>query len=197
MAKAYVFTPARRAALHKAQTVSAAKRRGRHKPGTRRRYTHNLGKRGEGFTGLRKNTIPYLRANKRSQTTGFNAGTVIPGTKKRIVLGGYVRVENTGRKGGIDAALSRSGNFVAPRGTRRGSVKSYLSKNVTIKNPGLRANVGGHTVSLGTSRGAGPTVIVRRGRKPTPISKSRRGIQKFDKNVNHRVGKTRMQRRGK
>lgn len=197
MAKGYVFTPARRAALKKAQSVSAAKRKGRRKPGTRRRYTSNLGKRGEGFTGLRKNAIPYLRANKRSQTTGFNAGTVIPGTKKRIVLGGYVRVENTGRKGAIDAALKRSGNIVAPRGTKRGAVKGYLKNSVTFKNPGIRANVRGHTVSLGTSRGAGPTIIIRRGRKPTPISKSRAGIQRFDKNVNQRVGKTRMQRRGR
>lgn len=197
MAKGYVFTPARRAALAKAQSVSAAKRKGKRKPGTRRRYTSNIAKRGSGFGGLKVNFVPYVRANKRSQTGGFNAGTHLPGTGKRVVLGGYVRIENTSRKGAIDAALARSGNIVAPRGTKRGSVRGYLKNNVTFKNPGIRANVRGHTVSLGTSRGAGPTIILRRGRKPTPIRKSRAGIQRFDKNVNQRVGKTRMQRRGK
>ena len=178
----YVFTPARAAALAKARAVRSAKAKTR-RNANRRHYSGDINKRGKGYAGLKKNTIPYVRVNKRSQTLGVNAGTVLPGGKKRIVAGGYVRIENVGRKGAIDTALARGTNVVAPYGTRRRRIGSVAAKFVKIQSPGSRISAKGHTVSLGTSRGAGPTVIVRRGSKPTPLSKSRKGIKAYDKRM--------------
>lgn len=203
MARNYQFTPARQAALRKAQLVSAAKRRGRKRELKGKHYSSDVKKRGQGVTGLKKNTIPYVRFNKRSQTVGVNAGTVLPGGKKRIVLGGYARIENTSRKGGIDKALAKTSGIVAPRGTRRAKTSAFLQKHVKIQNTGLRKSVHGHTVSLGTSRGAGPTVIIRRGRKPTPQAKSTSGIKAYNKRMEvistqrKKKKKRRPQRRGK
>src|ERR1044071_218260 len=100
MSKPYVFTPARAASLAKARKARRRK--------SKRLYGSNPVTRGVGKSGLARNTVPYLRANKRSQTGGFNAGTILPGTGKRIVFGGYVRVENVNRKGAIDKALAKA-----------------------------------------------------------------------------------------
>lgn len=188
MAGAYVFTPARRAALDKA--------RKKRKRNSKRLYSSNPVTRGQGKHGLAKNTIPYLRVNKRSQTGGFNAGTIIPGTGKRIVLGGYIRVENTNRKGAIDRALAKAGNKTMPYGTSRGKVRKYFKENVTITNPTIRANVGKHQARLSTSRGAGPTITLRRGKHKTPLAKSRAGVKKYDRRMKSIAGKkARPQRR--
>lgn len=200
----YVFTPARRAALEKARRARSIKAKSR-RNANRRHYSGDVAKRGQGVAGLRKNTIPYVRANKRSQTVGFNAGTVLPGGKKRIVVGGYARIENTTRKGGIDRALAKSTNIVLPRGTRRAKASAFFNKHVgvTLKNSAPRKAIKGSTVSLGTSRGAGPTVIIRRGNKPTPRSKSAAGIKAYNKRIDTIAGqrtkkkKSRPQRRGK
>ena len=193
---AYVFTPARRAALSRARAASARARKGR----SRRHFTSDPVKRGVGVAGLKKNTIPYARVNKRSQTVGVNAGTIIPFTKKRIAFGGYVRLENTGRKGAIDRALSKAGNSVAPRGTTRGKVRNYLATSVEIKNPAIRAAIPHGEVRLGTSRGAGPTFIVRRRKHGAPFKKSRAGVRKYDTRMRAIAGKKtkkpRPQRRG-
>lgn len=192
----YVFTPARAAALAKAR--AARKRR------SRRFYSNDPVKRGQGIKGLKKNTIPYVRVNKRSQTVGFNAGTVLPKGKRRIVVGGYARIENVSRKGKVEKALSQKiHKSIAPKGTKRGHIRSFISQNVQVRAPGIRTSFKGNTVSLGTSRGAGPTVIVRRGRKPTPYRKTNSGIRKYDTRMRAIAGqkvkkkKSRPQRRGK
>lgn len=181
MAGNYVFTPARRAALDKARKARKKK--------SRRIYSSNPVTRGQGKSGLLKNTVPYLRANKRSQTGGFNAGTILPGTGKRIVFGGYVRVENVNRKGAIDRALAKAGSKAMPYGTTRGKVRKYLKNNVTITNPAIRANVGKHQARLSTSRGAGPTITLRRGKHKTPLAKSRAGVKRYDQRMRSIAGK--------
>jgi hypothetical protein len=138
------------------------------------------GDRGAGFKGLKQNTIPYVRVNKRSQTIGVNAGTIIPGTHKRVVFGGYSRLESTRNKTAVDRFAAKGVSKVFPTGTRRGKAVAYARKNFSITNPAVRGSVGGAQVRLGTSRGAGPTVIVRRGRHKTAQSKSQVGIQKYD-----------------
>ncbi|AVO25990.1 capsid maturation protease [Mycobacterium phage Phreeze] len=155
--------------------------------------------RGVGVSGLKKNTVPYVRANKRSQTVGVNAGTIIPGTKKRIVVGGYARIESTTKETAVDRAINAKIGVVAPGGSRRGKVAGYLRKNLDVKNPAVRAAVGGAQVRLGTSRGAGPTVIVRRGKHRIAQSKSKAGVQKYDSRMKtiagQRAKKPRPQRR--
>ena len=183
----YVFTPARRAALAKARAASARARHSRARK--HKRYSSNPVKRGVGFTGLRKNTIPYARVNQRSQTVGVNAGTIIPFTKKRISFGAYARLENTTRKGAVNKALSKAGRSVAPHGTKRGAVRNYLKNNVIIQNPAIRAAVPHGEVRLGTSRGAGPTLIVRRRKHQTPLKTSRSGVRKYDKQMRSIAGK--------
>lgn len=199
MARApYVFTPARQRALAKARAASVASRK-------RRRAMRNRGKapkasnRGIGVKGIRKNTVPYVRANKRSQTLGANAGTIIPGTGKRLVIGGYARIENTSKKNAVDNALRGIGNSVFPRGTKRGLAKKYFRDNVTVTNPAMRAKVGGAEVRLGTSRGSGPTVILRRGKHKVSQNAARKAIKRYDTQARKlnakRQGKPRPQRR--
>lgn len=145
--------------------------------------------RGVGVKGLKQNTVPYVRANKRSQTVGVNAGTILPGTNKRIVIGGYARIESTTRETAVDRALKAKVAAIAPSGSRRGKVAGVLRKNLDIKNPAVRASAGGAQVRLGTSRGAGPTVIVRRGKHRTVQSKSKAGVQKYDARMASIAGK--------
>ncbi len=177
--KPHVMTPARQAALRKARLAAIRSKR-------LKRLSRNRGRapkrenRGEGFSGLVRNTVPYVRANKRSQTTGFNAGTIIPGTNKRIVFGGYTRFENTNRKNTIDNFIGKIGSSLAPKGSRTRSVVNYFKKNVSVTNPALRAKLGGAEVRLGTSRGAGPTIILRRGKHKVSESASRRSIKRYD-----------------
>lgn len=136
--------------------------------------------RGKGFKGLKKNTVPYVRVNKRSQTIGAAAGTIIPGTHKRIVFWGGARLENTTKKGAVDKALNAAATAAAPHGTKRGQVRAYLKKNVTMTNPAIRGALGGAEVRLGTSRGAGPTIIVRRGKHKVSQQASSRAIKRYD-----------------
>ena len=146
--------------------------------------------RGTGIKGLKKNTIPYARVNKRSQTIGVNAGTIIPGTKKRIVVGGYARLESTTRHTTADKVAGNISKAVLPKGTRRGKVAGYLKKNLAVNNPAIRGTTpGGNQVRLGTSRGAGPTVIVRRGRHKTSQQKSASGIKRYDTRMRAISGK--------
>ena len=193
------------AAQRKATAASARARRGRGVGARRFPKGFRVGRggnRGSGVAGLKKNATPYVRVNKRSQTSGFNTGTIIPGTKKRIVIGGYFRLENTNRKGAIDRAMGRAANGVLPHGTKRGQARKYLKDNVTITNPAVRAKVGGAEVRLASSRGAGPTVVIRRGKHKTNQKASQAGIKKYDNAVRKRAAKaakkrkSRLQRRG-
>lgn len=144
--------------------------------------------RGAGISGLKKNTIPYVRVNKRSQTIGVNAGTIIPKTNKRIVVGGYARLESTTRETSTDRLVNSRIAKVAPKGTKRDRAIKSIKKTVDFKNPAIRTSAGGAQIRLGTSRGAGPTVIVRRGRHKTPQNRSKAGVQKFDKRISTIAG---------
>lgn len=194
----HVMTPARKIALRKAQLASVKAKK-------RASYMRNKGRapkpanRGIGIKGLKQNFVPYARANKRSQTGGFNVGTIIPGTGKRIVIGGYTRLENTQKNGMIDVALGNIGAVVAPKGSKRRGIMDYFKRNVSISNPAVRARLGGAEVRVGTSRGAGPTIIVRRGRHKTSQNASYKAIKRYDMQARklnaRRQGKPRPQRR--
>lgn len=194
----HVMTPARKAALRKAQMAAVRSRR-QYRLSKNHGHAPKAKNRGIGLVGLKKNTIPYVRVNKRSQTTGFNAGTIIPGTGKRIVIGGYSRLENTHRHNSLDMMLGNIGNSIAPRGTKTRKVMDYFKRNVTVTNPAVRARLGGAEVRLGTSRGAGPTIIVRRGRHKISQNASIKSIKRYDtqaRKINaRRQGKPRPQRR--
>lgn len=200
-ATGYVFTPARQAAWRKAVAASAAKRRGTRRPRARRRYSSNPVKRGQGYTGLRKNFTPYVRLNKRSQTIGYNTGTVIPGTGKRIAFGNYVRLESTNKRNNpVDRAFDKVSSRFATSG-KPAAVKRYFRDNVEIKNPAVRANIPGGQLRLGTSRGGGMTLIARRGKHKALERKARSGVRKYDTRMKTIAGlkarKPRPQRRGR
>lgn len=195
----HVMTPARQRALAKARAVRIRNLK-------RARLSRNRGRaprranRGEGFSGLGKNTVPYVRVNKRSQTAGFNAGTIIPGTNKRIVIGGYTRLENTNKKNFIDTALGNIGKKIAPKGSRSRLIVDYFKKNVSVTNPALRARLGGAEARLSTSRGAGPTIVIRKGRHKVSEQGSRKAIKRYDTqarklNARRKKSKPRPQRR--
>src|SRR4029077_9660855 len=119
--------------------------------------------RGKGLSGLKRNTVPYTRINKRGSTIGVNAGTIIPGTRKRIVLGGYGRIETMNKHTAVDRAIAGRKARLIPRATKRarvaGRAHSFLSAHGLTKNPALRVNIAGSQAQLGTSRMGGPTVI--------------------------------------
>lgn len=195
----YTFTPARAAALRKAQLASAEKRRGR-RLSNRRHYGHDPVRRGVGTSGLSKNATPYARVNKRSQTIGINTGTIIPGTNKRIALGGYVRLENRNKNHNlIDRHISGALNRHAGKGTKAGTVRQFVNKNVHVDTPGVRVKLGGSQARLGTSRGGGPTVIIRRGAHKVQLTKSQSGVRRYNKRVVAvtKLPKTRKARRGR
>ena len=157
--------------------------------------------RGEGKKGLKANFVPFVRTNRRGTTVGYNVGTYIPGTNKRFVRSSTYRVENATKKpNAIDRALARATDIVAPRGTRRGAARKYVKNNVIFSNPAFRAALGPNAqIRLGTSRGAGPTIIVRRGRHKISQQASRKAIKRYDTNARKinakRASKPRPQRR--
>lgn len=162
---------------------------------TRRIYSSDIQKRGVGTKGAKKNFVPYLRINQRSQTGGYNVGTAIPNTGKRIVTGAYIRLENIKRGGVITSAIRRA----SPPGTLRGKARRYFNENVTISNPALRANVGRAEARLTTGRtGSGPTITIRKGKHKVPQKLSKAGIKEYDlrmKKIRKDQKKPRRQRR--
>ena len=198
------------AAQHKAGAIAVSSARRRIKKVARKHIPTSFGKttprnksRGSGLSGLKRNAIPYARVNNRGSTVGINAGTLIPGTKKRIVVGGYAKVETTRAHTAVDKAIAGRKAKLIPLGSRRakvaGRAHSFLSQHGALKNPALRAQVAGSQVRLGTSRKGGPTLIVRRGSHRTPGTKSRAGVQKYDRRMStiagHKAKKPRPQRR--
>lgn len=170
----HVMTPARRVALKKAQLASARKRH-LSASGKRRIYGQTKN-RPTGIAGLKRTATPYARVNQRSQTVGFNAGTVIPFTGKRIAFGSYLRLESTTKP--------------------KNNVPKFLKNTVQVTHPAIRVNAGSSQVRLGTSRGSGPTVILRRGRHATPQIASQAGVSRYQKRVTALGKKTpRKQRR--
>jgi hypothetical protein len=195
-------TPAQKAALRKAQLASARARSLRaksRKASLRRHYSGDPIRRGVGVAGLQKNATPYLRLNKRSATIGGNTGTIIPFTGKRIVAGGYLRIENTTRRNALDTATTKIANKIARPGTKPGAARKWFNENVTIKNPAVRANVGGAQVRLGTSRSSGLTLIVRKGKHSTPQLKSKMGVNKYNQRMRvlQRISKPKPKRRAR
>lgn len=157
----HIMTPARKAALHKAQIASARKR---HLSATGKRRIYGQTKnRPTGVAGLRRTATPYARVNQRSQTVGFNAGTIIPFTGKRIAFGSYLRLESTTKP--------------------KNNVPKFLKNTVQVTHPAVRVNAGRTQVRLGTSRGSGPTLIIRRGRHQTPQISSQAGVSRYQKRV--------------
>ncbi|HPE53016.1 MAG TPA: hypothetical protein PK852_02755 [Mesotoga prima] len=167
------------AAQKKATRISAERRRGR-KAARNRGKASSSKNRGIGKKGFKANFVPYARVNKHSITIGHNTGAIIPGTRKRAVTGGYFRIENTHKKGAIDRQVDRALNALAPKGTRRAKLRRYLKRNVVVTNPAIRASVNNVEARLGTSRGVGPTVIVRRGRHKVSPQGSRSALKRYD-----------------
>lgn len=147
------------------------------------RWTPTGANRGSGMRGLKTNFTPYARVNKRSQTVGVNTGTLIPGTGKRVAAGGYFRLESVSRTSKADKIVQRAMKRVFPTGSKRAQRLDFLKKNVSITRPSVRAKLGNAQFRLGTSRGAGPTVIVRRGKHKTGAMKSTMGIKKYDSQI--------------
>jgi hypothetical protein len=135
--------------------------------------------------------VPYVRVNKRSQTVGYNVGTkIIPGTGgRRLSIGRYVRLEDTKKKTAVDRFVDKGVAKVFPGTTRRGKVATYARKNFQITNPTVRGSIRNAQVRLGTSRGAGPTIIVRRGKHKVAQPKSQRGVAKYDASMSKIAGK--------
>lgn len=132
--------------------------------------------------------VPYARVNKRSQTAGFNRGAKI--TKHhRLVVGGYARIESTRRNTATDKVAGKLAGRVIPAHTRRGKVARAFKNNFSVNNPALRATRGKYQARLSTSRGAGPTVVIRRGKHKTSKAKSAAGIKAYDTRMRAISGK--------
>ena len=158
--------------------------------------------RGVGLGGLKKNFIPYARVSKKSATIGANSGTFIPGTNKRVVFGNYARIETVNKSTAIDRAAKSAYGKIAPKGTRRALVGEHIRKNAKLDNPAIRystpgtASREGIQARLGTSRKAGPTIIVRRGTHKRTVSQSKSGIKRYTKaTAGKKVSKPRPTRR--
>ena len=151
--------------------------------------------RGVGVSGLKKNFIPYARVSKKSTTIGANTGTFIPGTNKRVVFGNYARIETVNRKSKVDVMASKALKKIAPEGTKRAAIGEHIRKNAKFSNPAIRYATPGTSsregvqVRLGTSRKAGPTLIVRRGVHKRTRAESKSGIAQYDKRMKTLQGK--------
>ncbi len=150
--------------------------------------------RGVGLTGLKQNTIPHLRISKRSTTVGVNSGTFIPGTNKRIVIGNYARIEHVG-KTKYDQRKESLLAKAMPKGSKRDLLGKHVKKHVKLDNPAIRYSTPGtssrHGVQarLGTSRHAGPTLIVRRGKHKTSQPSSKSGVKNYNKRMDQIAGR--------
>lgn len=183
---------ARSAANKKAYAGRHAKKRS--KPTTINRAASRQ-ERGVGAKGLKQNFIPYARISKKSTTIGANTGSFIPGTNKRIVIGQYARIETVDKATKVDRVAKSVYRKLIPEGSRRDLVGKHLRKNVKLDNPAIRystpgtASREGIQARLGTSRKAGPTIIIRRGEHKRTRSQSKSGIKSYDKRMSKLSGK--------
>lgn len=150
--------------------------------------TRTVKGRGSGVKGFKANFVPYARVNKRSQTVGFNAGSVVS-RRKRVVAGAYIRVESTTHHTTADKIAGKAANKVLPTHTKRGRAARAFKRNFSVNNPALRATHRNVEGRLSTSRGAGPTIVIRRGKHKTPQAKSAAGIKKYDTRMRAISGK--------
>jgi hypothetical protein len=143
-----------------------------------------------GGSGNRRvvNAVPYARVSPRSVTGGVNAGTKL-GSKHRLVIGGYARIERTTTTKG-EKQLKQALDNATP-------LAKFGLKKIMSKQAKIGKNASAH---LGTSSSGLPSVIIRRGMSKVPGDKRAKGIQQFNAAMERnaagkKVKKTRPQRR--
>ena len=162
--------------------------------------------RGAGFTGLKKNTVPYARVSTGGTTVGINAGTIIPGSGRRVVAGGYFKLESATQykrqKFASDLLLTRQLTKMAVRkgiGGKNGLgpiATKYMSR---AERAGVRAGpkalsdtLAGHRMDIAggkaqvrftSTRKYNPTITIRRGRHKTSSNLSQKGTVTFNKHI--------------
>lgn len=155
----------------------------------------NNPRRGVGLRGLARNTVPYARFSTSGTTVGVNAGTILPGRRRRIVVGGYARVEHVDmykRQVAASAALNTKGAFnrawntlglnEVPAAVRmRKAAKRQVPKTVSDVMAGTRVTAGPAQVRFTSSRKYNPTITVRRGRHKVAYRTSAKGIRAYNK----------------
>lgn len=173
--RVHVMTPARKAALKKAQAAAIRSRR-RYRLSKNRGHAPKASNRGIGVSGLKKEfhairSRQQAQPNYRLQCRNDHSWD---GQAHRLWRVQSCR--DTHRHNSLDMMIDRATSSIAPKGSRQRNAMKFLKKNVAVSNPTIRAKIGGAEVRLGTSRGAGPTIIVRRGRhkisQMLPISRS-------------------------
>lgn len=194
----WISTGARKVSRAKRSAANKAAYAGRHAKKRTAPIKMNVAasrqERGVGISGLKKNFIPHARISKKSITVGANTGTFIPGTNKRIVVGHYARLESTNKKGRIDKAGSSVYRKLVPEGSKRDVIGKHIRKNAKFSNPAIRYSTPGTSsregiqFRLGTSRKAGPTLIVRRGEHKRTRAESKSGIKQYDKRMKTLAG---------
>jgi hypothetical protein len=166
----------------------------------------NASKRGVGISGLKRNTVPYARFSTSGTTLGFNAGTIIPGFHRRIVFGGYGRVEHEDmyarQKVASNVLLARSmGGTVVRRffGGQAGlapQMNKYMSraqKAAVRQGPkglaevlaGKRMDINGGKLQarFTSTRKYNPTITIRRGRHKVSSNLSHKGSVSFARHI--------------
>src|SRR6516225_8285249 len=118
MTRPHVMTPARQAALRKAQLASAAARRGRRIAKVSSRVPQVP--RPEGVKGLRAHFILYSRMRQFCATVGYYAGTRVPGSSKRVFTRQYERFELIIKKSKCTALVGSGVVRSYPDGSGRG-----------------------------------------------------------------------------
>lgn len=183
--KPYVFTPKRRVALSRAQAKSAMMKRLR----ARIRNSKTGGKKpSKGFKAggvghLRTNFTPYARVNQRSLTIGANTGAGIPFSNRRVSMGSFFRIENKDRSKPLNEAISRTADRYVKPGSGAAKVRKFFGDNVRIDSPVVRGKFGSVEARATTSRGGGPTLVVRRGKHKTPLHQTKAGVVEYDRRM--------------
>lgn len=162
--------------------------------------------RGAGFTGLKKNTVPYARISTGGTTVGVNAGTIIPGTGRRVVGGGYFKIEHVSQykrqKVASDILLTRQ---LVKMGMRKGVggqnglgpvATKYMSraeKSAMRAGPKAASDLlAGHRMDIAggkaqvrftSTRKYNPTLTIRRGRHKVSPNLSQKGTVTFNKHI--------------
>lgn len=152
------------------------------------RWTRAAGALTSGAKTSRVSAVPYARVSPRSVTGGINAGTKL-GSKHRIVVGGYARIERTTTTN-TEKQIKQALDNASP--LAKFGLKKIMSKQAKIGN-----NASAH---LGTSSSGLPSVIIRKGISKVPGDKRAKGIEKFNAAMarnaaGKKVKKSRPQRR--
>jgi hypothetical protein len=169
-------------------------------------YKHkNAHKRGVGLVGLKKNTVPYARLSTAGTTVGFNAGTILPGSRRRVVFGAYGRIEHEDmyarQKIASNVLISKSlagtiANRLMGGGATGRRATQYMTraqraiirqgpKGLTEVLAGKRMDVAGGRVQarFTSTRKYNPTVTVRRGRHKVSPNLSHKGSVSYARHI--------------